>query len=206
MERKQIVFIHGGNAYSNNEDFLTDLRTKEIEDPLGDKIVEKRWQPSLREILHDTHEVYYPSMPSSKNAKYQEWKIWFERYHAFLHDGVILIGHSLGGYFLAKYLSEEKMPVRIHSLYLLAAPFENDDFGGEDGGDFAFDPEKLHQLAAQVGAVFIFHSKDDPIVPYAHALKYAEALPNAKLVSFEDKNHFILEEFPEIVDSIRKWS
>ena len=197
--RKQIVFIHGGNAYSQYEHFLDYLRMKEIEDPLGE-LVRRRWQPTVREELIETHEVYMPLMPNSKNAKYLEWKIWFERYHAFLRDEVILIGHSLGGYFLAKYLCEEKMPVRVGGLYLLGTPFENDDFGGEDGGDFAFDTAKLSRLAEQVGTIHVLHSKDDPIVPYVHALKYKEALPEARLHTFEDKKHFILEEFPEFIE------
>lgn len=200
--KKQIVFIHGGNAFSEYSDFIAYLRTKEIEDPFGG-VSEKRWQPSLRELLRETHEVCYPSMPNNKNAHYAEWKLWFERYHAFLHDGVILVGYSLGGYFLAKYLSEERMPVTVDALYLLAAPFENDDFGGEDGGDFAFNPAKLPRLAEQVGSIYILHSEDDPVVPYAHALKYAAALPNARLVSFSDKNHFRLEEFPEFIELLQ---
>jgi predicted alpha/beta hydrolase family esterase len=199
--KKQIVFIHGGNAFCQYENFLTYLKNKEIEDPFVES-AQKRWQPSLREVLSETYEVCYPSMPNSKNAKYAEWKIWFEKHHAFLRDGVILIGHSLGGYFLAKYLSEEKMSVTVRALYLLAAPFENDDFDGEDGGDFAFDPMNLPRLAGQVGAVYILHSKDDPVVPYAHALKYKEALPTAELILFEDRNHFILEEFPELIEHI----
>lgn len=197
-EKKQIFFIHGGNAYTRYEDFLTFLKTQTIEDPLGET-VQKKWQPTLKEIFEETHEVYYPGMPNSKNAKYLEWKIWFERYQEFMRDEVILIGHSLGGYFLAKYLSEEIMPVSVKALYLLAAPFENDDFGGEDGGDFSFNPDDLRRLTEHVGAVYIFHSKDDPFVPYTHALKYKRALPQAELVSFENKGHFLLEEFPELV-------
>ncbi len=200
--KKQIVFIHGGNAFTRYEDFLTYLRTEEISDPLGD-IVRKRWQHTLRETLGDTHEVYMPSMPNKQSAKYLEWKIWFERYHAFLRNGVVLIGHSQGGYFLAKYLSEEKMPVSVRALYLVASAFEPDDFGGEDGGDFAFNPASLHKLTGQVASVYILHSKDDFVVPYTHALKYKEALPDAELLTFENKNHFILEEFPELIEHIK---
>lgn len=203
MGKKQIIYIHGGNAFSNYNAFLEYLKTAEIRDPLGEKM-QKKWQSILREELGETHEVYMPAMPNSKNAKYAEWKIWFERHHAFLRDDVILIGHSLGGYFLAKYLSEEKMPVIVRALYLLAAPFEPDDFGGEDGGDFVFDPANLPRLAEHVGRVFILHSTDDPVVPYAHAEKYKAALPKAELVTFTDKNHFILEEFPELIAHIRE--
>ena len=205
MAKKQIVFIHGGNAYTRYEAFLEYLRTAEIDDPLGEKVV-KKWQPTIRVALADTHEVYYPAMPNSGNAKYLEWKIWFERYHAFLRDDVILAGHSLGGYFLAKYLSEETMPVRVHALFLLAAPFENEDFGGEDGGDFAFNPANLSRLAEQVATIHILHSKDDFVVPYAHAEKYKRAMPTANLTTFIDKNHFLLEEFPECIELLKNFS
>jgi uncharacterized protein len=202
MDNKQVVYIHGAQSFSNYDAFLNHLKTEEISDPLG-LVVRKRWRSTLQEELRDTHEVYMPTMPNNQNAKYQEWKIWFERYFTFLHDGVILIGHSQGGYFLAKYLSEERMPVSVKALVLLAAPFEPDDFGGEDGGDFAFDPSKLPRLAEQVGEVHILHSTDDPVVSYAHALKYKEALPHAKLVTFTDKNHFMLKEFPECISLLQ---
>lgn len=204
MEKKQIVFIHGGNSFSQHDAFLEYLRMCEIADPL-DEIIVKKWRMTIRDAFHETHEVYYPSMPNSSNAEYLEWKIWFERYFAFLRDGVVLIGHSLGGMFLAKYLSEEIMPVKVHALYLVAAPFEADHFDhdGEDCHDFVFDPKNLPRLAKQVGETYVFHSTDDPIVPYAHALKYQKALPAAELVSFVDRGHFILEEFPEIIEHIK---
>jgi uncharacterized protein len=200
--KQQILFIHGAQSFSNYEAFLDHLRTEEISDPLGLE-VRRRWKSTLQEELRDTHEIYMPSMPNKQNAKYEEWKIWFERYFTFLRDGVILIGHSQGGYFLVKYLSEEKMPVVVKALYLLAAPFGPDDFGGEDRGGFAFDPSNLPRLAEQVGAIHILHSENDPVVPYKHARKYKEALPQAKLVSFKDKNHFMLEEFPEFISLLR---
>ena len=102
-----------------------------------------------------------------------------------------------------KYLSENKTPVSIKGLFLLAAPFQNEDFGGEDGGDFAFNSENLNTLAAHVGSIHILHSEDDPVVPYAHARMYKKALPQAELHTFTDKNHFILEEFPEFIAQVR---
>jgi hypothetical protein len=201
--KKQIVFIHGAQSFSDYGKFLEYLRTEPIDDPLGLE-ERKRWQPTLREALLDTHEVYMPLMPNKQNAKYEEWKIWFERYLEFLRDGVTLIGHSQGGYFLVKYLTENVMPVRVRALYILAAPCGPDDFGGEDGGNFAFSAENLPKLRAQVPNIHILHSTDDPVVPYDHALRYHSALPEAELVTFRDKNHFILEEFPELIEMIRQ--
>jgi hypothetical protein len=200
---KQLLFIHGAVAFSKYNAFLDHLMTESIDDPLGLEL-RKRWKDTLKEELsRDGYEVYMPSMPNRQNAKYVEWKIWFERYFEFLRDGIVLVGHSQGGYFLAKYLLENTMPVSIRALYLLAAPFEPDDFGGEDDGDFSFNTGDLVHLSSQVPDIYIFHSKDDTVVPYSHALRYHSALPAAHAVSFEDRGHFNTEEFPELLESIR---
>jgi predicted alpha/beta hydrolase family esterase len=50
--------------------------------------------------------------------------------------------------------------------------------------------------------MFLF-SKDDCIVPFSHQEKYAQKLPEAKKVVFQDRGHFKLEEFSEIVELIK---
>lgn len=202
MKKQQVVFIHGGSAYSNYEDFLTLLRNKPLRDlPWIEPL--KKWTSTLRDDLGESYEVFMPSMPNSQNAKYGEWKCWFERYFEYLHDDVILVGWSLGGYFLVKYLLEEEIPFQIKSLFLLSAPFENDDFGGEDGGDFSFDNSKMDPLEKKAPKIYLFHSMDDTIVPFSHAEKYQKAISKAELISFIDKNHFLVEQFPELLEKIR---
>ncbi len=206
IEKPQIVHIHGGMAFSKYEDFLTHLRSREIEDPLG--LQEKRrWREWLKHELGETAEFYALGMPNSQNAKYTEWSIWFERHFPLWRDGVVLIGHSLGGYFLAKYLGEHTVPFKVAAVFLVAAPFRGDTFtvdgATEDGGDFSFDPQNLPNLAAQADQIFIYHSKDDPIVPFQHAEWFHEAFPTAELCTFEDKGHFIDPEFPEIATKIK---
>lgn len=200
--KKQIVFIKGGEAFSNYEDFLTYLKTVEVRDPAA--LEQKRWTRTLQDDLGEAFEVFIPTMPNKQNAKYEEWKIWFERHFQFLHDDVVLIGHSQGGYFLLKYLSENAVPVKVKALYLLAAPAGPDDFGGEDGGDFAFDPYRLKDIMAQVKDIHILHSTDDPVVPYSHAEKLKAFLPKAELITFEDRGHFLMETFPELIDHIKE--
>ncbi len=200
--KQQVFYIHGGEAYSSYDQFLARLRTAEIRD-LPDAESLQKWTSTLREDLGDRYEVFMPSMPNSKNAHYVEWKIWFERHFSYLHDGVILLGWSLGGYFLVKYCIENDLPFAPKALLLVAAPFESDDFGGEDGGDFSFDVSRVGELAEKIPAITIFHSKDDFLVPYTHAQKYKAALPGAELVLFTDKNHFLVPEFPELVEQIR---
>lgn len=199
--KKQVLYIHGATAFSDYKKFLEWLRTCEASDPLAER--PGRWPDTLRSELGEDFEVYMPSMPNKQNAKYEEWKIWFERYFTFLRDGAVLIGWSQGGYFLLKYLSENAMPVAIKALYLLAAPTGPDDFGGEDGGDFTFKHEEAKNISKNVERIFIFHSKDDPVVPFSHAEKLQELLPEAESVIFEDKGHFLEERFPELTEHVR---
>lgn len=199
--KQQIIFIHGGEAYSNYDVFLECLKN-EVIDPF--EIHTKRWHQKLPVSLGETYEVFLPKMPNPENAKYLEWKIWFEKYIPFLHDEVILIGHSQGGYFLAKYLTENMFSISIKALYLVSAPFEPDDFGGEDGGDFRFDTTQLSKLQENIPRIVIFHSTDDYVVPYSHALKYKEQMLKAELRTFEDRVHFWQEEFPELVADIKR--
>ena len=201
MAKKQLVYIHGGGSFSRYENYLEYLRTKEF-DPFEEKA--QRWtKPFLEGLAEEGWEVFAPSMPNSSNAKYAEWKIWFERHMQYLQDGVVLVGWSQGGYFLAKYLCEETFPVSIAALFLVAAPFEPEDFGLEDGGDFDFDPALLPHLQKQAGEIHVLHSKDDFVVPYTHAEKYMAGLESATLHTFEDRTHFLIEEFPEIESLIR---
>ena len=148
-------------------------------------------------------------MPCGFNTKYVEWKIWIEKFIPYLNDEVILIGHSLGGIFLAKYLSENKFPVRASQLHLVSAPSENnDDESGETEkyvlGDFSL-CKSLEGIANQVDKVFLYHSKDDDIVPFNNLEKYKKELPDAKVEIFEDRGHFVVEEFPEIIINIRSY-
>lgn len=199
--KKQVFYIHGGSAYSNYEAFLETLQHKTIRDLPSLEVI-KKWPETLREQLGDTYEVFMPAMPNSQNAKYLEWKIWFERHFEYLHDDIIMVGWSQGGYFLVKYLLENTPPFTIKALFLVAAPFESGDFEGEDGGDFVFDSTKVGKLAEKVSNIKIFHSQDDFIVPYQHALQYKNALPEAELVTFADKNHFLVPEFFELLAKI----
>jgi uncharacterized protein len=201
--KKQIVFIHGAEAYSDYEDFLTHLRTVEV-NPFAER--QKRWYRNLSESFGQEFEIIAPSMPNSDNAKYTEWKIWFERHFEFLKNDVILIGHSQGGIFLTKYLVENNPPFSAKALFLIGSVVDVSErfFGAlEDGADFTFDVSALPTLCSKVPKIHVLHSKDDFCVPFEQGKKLAAALPEAEFVVYEDKNHFLIEEFPELVEKIK---
>lgn len=201
--KKQVFLIHGGDSFSDYQNFLHSLRSATIRNlPGSEKIV--GWSETLSTDLGEMYEVFKPAMPNKQNAQYEEWKIWFERHFEYLREDVVLVGWSLGGMFLAKYLSENDSPLNIKAVFLLAAPCGAcADETGNDCGTFQFLQEKLNKLANQVKKVEIWHSKDDFVVPYQHALVYKQYLPEATLATFEDKNHFLVPEFPELVNKIK---
>lgn len=117
-----------------------------------------------------------------------------------------MIGLSLGGMFLAKYLSENKPAVKIAKLYLLAAP--GGEFLGEkkygDCVDFRFSAKQAKNITKSVESVNIWHSEDDFIVPISELDWYQKSLPAAKSTRFRDKNHFLLPELPELLKELKQ--
>jgi predicted alpha/beta hydrolase family esterase len=192
--KKQIFIVHGGEVFETYEKYLEYLRDYRVN---LDKVKHGGWKDNLQETLGDDYEVIYPQMENYHNAKYSEWRIFFERFFPYLQDEIILIGNSLGSIFLAKYLSENDFPVKIKCVFLLAGPYD-------DGylGDFAL-PESLDKFSSQVKRIFLYHSQDDPAVPFGEVEKYAKKLPQAEKVIFKDKGHFVLKEFPEFVEKLK---
>jgi len=198
LNKKQILLIHGGETFDDYNAYIEHLKSAEFELERG-----KRWRDSLREELVDDFDLITPLMPFKQNAKYKEWKIWLEKIIPHLKDELILIGHSLGGIFLAKYLSENTFPKKISAVYLIAAPYDNT---GADYplGDFTL-PDSLEGLEKQGGQIYLYHSEDDPMVPFMNIEKYAKALPSAKKQIFKEKGHFMQEEFPELISHLKQF-
>ncbi len=200
--KQQVVYIHGGHTYSSYDEYWKDLNEHSIRDIHNEPSF--WWSKKLRENLGTDYEIFTPDMPNKQNAQYKEWKVWFERHAEHLRDGVILVGWSLGGIFLAKYLSENKLPVKIKCLFLLAAPYEISELKERENlTSFDYEKDRFNNVISQSEKLVILHSKDDFIVPYSHAEKYAKSLSEAEFVTFEDKNHFLVEEFPELISKIK---
>jgi len=203
LSKKQILLIHGGEAYNSYYAYIESLKRAEF-DLEKEKNKEKRWRYSLEKELGKGFEIIAPTMPNKQNSKYNEWKVWFEKTFPYLRDNIVLIGHSLGGIFLAKYLSENDSPKKILATYLIAAPYDDKDAEADYSlADFAL-PSSLKRFERQGGRIYLYHSQDDSMVPFAEVEKYAKALPKAEKIIFKEKGHFMQEDFPELLKSIRQ--
>lgn len=197
--KTQILYIHGGMTFVNQKDYLHFLKSRKIS--IKKK---KRWATDyLDEKLGKKFEIIRPRMPLQDNAKYEEWKIYFERHFPYLKNNIILIGGSLGGIFLAKYLSENKFPKKILSTYLVCPPFDDTCFTEDLVGGFELKKD-LSLMEKNSKNLTLFFSRDDDDVPIEHAKKYRNKLKNAKIIIYKSKNgHFNISTFPEIVKMIK---
>lgn len=196
--KKQIIIIHGGNFNNTYKEYIISLKNYKID---FEKLKIKGWKETLCDKLGKNFEVIFPKMPNPMNAKYNEWEIMFNKLLPFLNNNIILIGHSLGGIFLAKYLSKNQLPKKIQATFLVSAPY--DDKNPEYSlGNFNL-PKNLNKFIKQSNKIFLYHSKNDPIVSISNFNKYKKALPKAKSRIFKDRGHFNQTEFVELIKDIK---
>jgi predicted alpha/beta hydrolase family esterase len=196
--KQQVLVIHGGTTFPNHKNFLEHLSTLDIDlDRLRYKL---DWKESLAQDLGNEYDVFTPKMPNASNAQYDEWKIWFENILPRMHKDIILIGHSLGGAFLTRYLSENKVSNNIKALFLIATPYEAIE-DEEYLGDFEV-TTKNKPLSLQSNQIILFHSNDDKVVPVEQSKKLHALVEGSQLKILNNYGHINTEHFPELVSEI----
>ena len=160
-----------------------------------------QWLPWLQKqlLIKDIYAVT-PEMPHAYAPDYAVWKKEFERFD--ITPETILVGHSCGGGFLARWLSENK-DVRVGRV-VLVAPWLDPD-GELDTGffDFEIDPN----LVSHAGGVTIFNSDNDDEDVQQSVKKLREVIKDLKYVEFRGAGHFIGEPyiskgFPELLEQL----
>lgn len=156
----------------------------------------KRWRDWLATELVDTHELFAPAMPCKQNADYVAWSIWFKKVIPYLTDNSLLIGHSLGGGFLLRYLTENKLSVTVAQLHLIAPCV--DMVAG-----FDIDLAAWSGFKTAITETHLWHSTDDTVVPLSQSEGFVVRYPTAILHVCDDRFHFLTETFPELLEVIR---
>jgi predicted alpha/beta hydrolase family esterase len=169
--RKQILFIHGaGNQHK----------------PLGSgKLV-----ASLQQQLGSDYQVLAPDMLDPDHPRYLAWRNQIEQELGKLDADGLLIGHSLGGSMLLKYLAEGTDLRPIAGMFLVAVPYAVPD-------DFASHLPPIRHL-------FLYHSRSDEDVPFSSLRRYQEKLPQATVRVLDGKEHSFTEGLPLLVQDIKR--
>lgn len=198
---KQLCFIHWGTLSKDNDELFETMQNR-VANPFEEK---KRWKNTLWTHLPE-FQIIKPEMPNKELACYKIRRLWFEKHLPYFDDeNFILIGHSLGAMFLIKYLWENGFPFKISQLHLVA-PVLNDEGltpGDNHLGDFAYEPSIIKNLEKVADQIFIWHSKDDPCVPFHQAEKIKAELNHASFTVFEERQHINQAEFPELIKIIK---
>jgi len=180
---KHILFMHGGGgegAYA--EDGIL--------------------AASLQKALGSAYEVRYPKMPLEESASYSDWKAQIVMELSSLDDDVILVAHSVGGSILLKYLSEEQVETPIAGLFLLATPY----FGGDENWNYP-EMDLAQDFATRLPAIpriFLYHSRDDEVVPFAHLALYAAKLPQAIVRIQDGRGHQFGNDLADVAEDINR--
>lgn len=180
--KKPVLFIHGAGEGAYEEDGLL--------------------AASLQDHLGPAWEVRYPRMQDEDSPEYADWKRQIASEMADLEGEVVLVGHSVGASVLIKHLSEERTGRPVAGLFLLAAPF-----WGSDGfwkWNEARLPEDAAARLAHIPRIYLYHSRDDEIVPFAHLGQYAAALPRATVRELGERGHQFGNDLAEVAEDIRR--
>ena len=160
-------------------------------DPKSPANSENHWFSWLKRqlILKDIHAVSIEP-PFPFRPRYEEWKKEFERFECT--PETILVGHSCGGGFLVRYLSEHN-DLEVGKVVLVAPwinPNNNPVSDTADFFDFEIDPDFPSRTKGM--AVFISSDDDPSVVKTVDMLK--EKVHGLELHEYTDKGHFCLED------------
>jgi predicted alpha/beta hydrolase family esterase len=179
--KKNVLFIHGAGEGAYEEDRLM--------------------VASLQDALGAAYEVHYPRL-NEVSPEYADWASQISSELAVLEGDVALVGHSVGGSVLIKYLSEKRAEKPIASLFLLAAPYWGaDEFWKWDAAQL---PEDAAAKLVGNSRVFLYHSRDDNVVPFAHLALYAAKLPKATVREVEGRGHQFANDLTDVAKDIIK--
>ena len=178
--KRHVLFVHGGGEGAHEAD--------------------ERLAASLRDALGSEYDVRSPKMPDEDRPEYEPWKDKIARELAAVDGEAILVGHSLGASVLLKYLSEE-VEKPVAGLFLVASPY----WGARDWEveEYALREAFASKLPEGL-PVFLYHSRDDEAVPFAHLALYKAKLPQATVREFDGRGHQFGDDLSEVARDIRE--
>jgi predicted alpha/beta hydrolase family esterase len=156
---------------------------------------------SLQRNLGAGYKVIFPKMPNESDPDYKAWDKAIDRRLARIDRAIVLVGHSVGGAILLKYLSEKTIRLPVTGLFLLAAPYVNADENWRDDAS-ALKPDFGSKLSS-IPHISLYHCRDDEVVPFAHLSLYAAKLPQATIRSFRTGGHQFRNVLSKIATDIR---
>ena len=109
----------------------------------------------------------------------------------------------MGGSFLLKYLSDEKIETRVAGLFLIAVPYWGGDGWRYEGYEAVALPADFSSKLPKSAPIFFYHSRDDEVAPFAHLALYEDKLPQATIRVLDGRGHQLNNDLSEVAADIK---
>jgi predicted alpha/beta hydrolase family esterase len=163
---KQVLFIQGGGE--------------------GAFAMDKPLAESLRRSLGPEYRIHYPAMPGEEDPNGEMWRGQVRQHLEGIGDEALLVGHSVGAYVLLTFLLSGRIRSTVRGVFLVATPFVGRG-GWEVKGKSV--PDEFAEKLPRAVPVFLYHARDDEVVPFSHLQLYRQKLPEATLRELESGGH-----------------
>ena len=161
LKSKNILIIHGFESNSREHWFLA----------------------AREKFEKEGYKVFVPDMPGTFFPKKDEW---VKKIGSFNPDeNWILIGHSLGGNAILRYL--EIVNRKVAKVILMATPFEPMKFGAIE--NFFGDEFDWKKIKSNSGKIIVVNEDLDPVVPLEHGKQLSQCL-NCQFIIQPGYTHF----------------
>lgn len=175
----QVLFVHGGGGGAYEAD--------------------SNLAASLRRELGAGYVVRYPELPNEEEPEYEIWKNAIAGELAAMGSGAVLVGHSIGASVAIRALADG-IGQSLAGVFLVATPFWHDH------EVWRWKEVELPANAAERLPdglpVFLYHGRQDEVVPFSHVEMYARALPRATVRRLDGRNHQLNDDLTEVARDI----
>ena len=157
----------------------------------------------LRQSLGSAYRVSCPAMPAPTKPSYERWKLELEKLLPGGKSPPILVGHSLGGSVLLKYISEHTPKVAAAGLFVVAAPY----WGSTDWKVKEFVLRKsFARSIPKALKIYLYQSRNDEALEIGHLLRYSKAIPRATVRILDFGGHTFKEGLLQLAEDIQELS
>jgi predicted alpha/beta hydrolase family esterase len=149
------------------------------------------WLPWLqKQLLNNDIFTATPEVPLAYEPLWDRWVKEVGRYD--LTPETILVGHSCGGGFWVRYLSEHP-DLRVGKVVLVAPWIDVEQEDPNKFFDFTIDPK----IASRTKQLILFNSKDDVTEIQTSVNKLRQEVIDLDYREFEGKGHFTHKYMPD---------
>jgi predicted alpha/beta hydrolase family esterase len=180
-EAKQVLFIQGGGEGA----FLADK-------PLAE---------SLQKSLGPDYQVRYPAMPGESDPNDEMWSAEIRRQLEKMGGDTLLVGHSVGAHVLLRFIVRDRGRSTLPGVFLIATPFVGE--GGWQVSDMAL-PKGFAEVLPSGARLFLYHARDDDVVPFAHLGLYRRKIRGATIRELESGGHQLNNDLSIVAADIRR--